>query len=113
MEDDFMRILRDMFVGTTLAPSDKTDALNFFFFRFVGIFGLIDLGKHQIELCFKLFSLLFFHKFLIPALMQLLDELIANPSMVRRHVCKRFQATVLSGHIKPRTASSISTIHLS
>jgi hypothetical protein len=29
-----------------------------------------------------LFSLLFFHKFLIPALMQLLDELIANPSKV-------------------------------
>jgi len=92
-----MRILRDMFVGTTLAPSDKTDTLNFFFFRFVGTFGLIDLGEHQIELCFELFSLLFFHKFLIPALMQLLNELIANPSMACRMCINGFRQQPCQG----------------
>jgi hypothetical protein len=57
-----------MFVGIALASSDETDAMNFFFFRVVGTFALIDLGKHHAEFCFKLFSLLFFHKSLIPAL---------------------------------------------
>ena len=50
-----------MFVGTALASSYETDALNFFFFRLVGTFGLIDLSEHLIEFRFKLFSLLFFH----------------------------------------------------
>jgi hypothetical protein len=72
-EDYLKWILTEMFVGIAFAPSDETGTMNFFLFRIVRTPGLFDLGEHQVQLCFKLFSLLFFHRSLIPELPQLLD----------------------------------------
>jgi hypothetical protein len=77
-----------MFVWIAFAPSDETGTLNFFLFLIVRTLGLFNLGEHQVKLCLKLFSLLFFHRSLIPALPQLFDYEIANPPTDCRHVAQ-------------------------